>query len=624
VASRRARAARLAAAALAALALASCNAGVPRTGEVVTVSPMESVAPPADGGAIDEGSGPSAGLSETQVAQGFMAAMNTARPDTIGRWVMPEAREQVQLWSERTTVNVYHSFQPDLPVAQDGKRIVPVKLDMVGRLESGREWTPRSDEHTLDLELQRAGAESRVANPGKELWIRDLDFKRLYTPVEMFLVPDVRAADPVLAPVPVFVRRAPAGTPRPEVLQARARDAVACLLVGPQGRYAHLTTAIPRGTRLRSLVYAGGIVSVDLSARFADAGAGGSGELRVGQLIWTINRLIQTAQVRILVEGRELGGIGPDGFRGGGLWQRTRRPIAGLWPQRSRGDDAARVLFVRGGEIYTLPPQPNQTPKVVGFDAPSPKSAPTWSPDHHWIAFVANSGKDQQLWRVQPGLGALPTSVLGRLSPPSWSPDSARVYLLNRRQGQTKLLEVTWRTLGVRVLDLPDLPGGMRPGSVAVSPDGAFVLAVAAHGDPEPGDGGQLFLGQFGRDGVIAWADRPIAPGLGKVFSPVWVDPLTVAFIAETDGKDDLGRLWLMKRDGWDATAILNADPEGSTVVDIGRQLTVDPDGSSFIFTVRSQSGGSLWMVDRQGTSPRPLTLPTAKEFDSDPSFASR
>jgi len=108
------------------------------------------------------------------------------------------------------------------------------------------------------------------------------------------------------------------------------------------------------------------------------------------------------------------------------------------------------------------------------------------------------------------------------------------------------------------------------------------------------------------------------------VFSPVWVDAVTVAFIAETDNKDDIGRLWVMKRDGWDPTPVLNADPEATTVVDIGRQLTVDPSGSSFIFTVPSQSGASLWMVDRQGISPHPLTLPTAKEFDSDPSFASR
>jgi Tol biopolymer transport system component len=196
--------------------------------------------------------------------------------------------------------------------------------------------------------------------------------------------------------------------------------------------------------------------------------------------------------------------------------------------------------------------------------------------------------------------------------------------VLSKTQGRSQLLEVTRRTLGVVPLSLPTLPGGMRPTSVAVSPDGAWILAVADHGDPEFGDGGQLFLGRFSSEGVLGWYDRPIAPGLGKVFSPVWVDALTVAFIAETDSKDDPGRLWIMKRDGWDPTAVLNADPEGTTVVDIGRQLTVDPAGSNFIFTVRSQSGASLWMVDRQGISPRPLTLPTAKEFDTDPSFASR
>jgi hypothetical protein len=621
VASRRTRVARLAAGLA---ALAACTAGVPRSGEVVTVSPMQTALPPDGAGATDEGSGPPAGLSDTQVAQGFMSAMNTARPDTVQRWVMPKAGDQVRQWSEDTTVNVYRSYQPDLPGVQDGKRIVPVKLDMVGRLEGGHDWTPRSDEDTLRLELQKTGAEWRIANPGKELWVRDVDFKKLYTPVEMFLVPGAGTAGPRLAPVPVFVRRAPAGTPAQEVLEARARDAVACLLAGPRGRYVHLTSAIPRGTKLRSLVYDNGIVTVDLSDRFTDTNAGGSGELRVGQLVWTISRLIQTAQVRILVEGRQLGSVGLDSFQGGGLWQRNRRPIAALWPQRSSVADATRVLFVRSGELYTIPPQPNQSPKPVAFNAPSPKAAPTWSPDHRWIAFLAADGESQGLWLAQPGLQAFPATRPGRLSPPSWSADSSRMYMLSRAQGQTQLMEVTRRTLGVVMRPLPTLPGGMRPTSLAVSPDGAYALAVADHGDPEPGDGGQLFLGQFGPGGVIAWFDRPIAPGLGRVFSPVWVDALTVAFIAETDSKDDLGRLWMMKRDGWDPTPVLNADPEGTTVVDIDRQLTVDPAGSNFIFTVRSQSGASLWMVDRQGISPRPITLPSAKEFDTDPSFASR
>jgi Sporulation and spore germination/Lipoprotein LpqB beta-propeller domain len=622
VASRRTRRARPAAALAAALALASCTAGVPRTGEVVTVSPMQAPPPATEAGAIEEGGGPAAGLFDTQVAQGFMSAMNTVKPETIERWVMPKARDQVRAWSARPTVNVYRSFQPDPPVVEDGKRIVPVRLDMVGRLERGHEWSPRSDEDIFRLELQKAGAEWRVANPGKELWVREVDFKKLYTPVEMFLVPD--GGGRRLAPVPLFVRRAPPGTPAPEVLQARARDAVVCLLEGPSGRYVHLTSAIPPNTKLRSLVYDGGVVTVDLSSRFTDTRTGGSGELRVGQLVWTINRLVQTAQVRILVEGRRLGSIGLDSFQGGGPWQRNRPEIADLWPQRSSATDADRVLFARDGELYTIPPQPNQKPDVIGFNAPSPKSAPTWSPDHRWIAFLSASGQDQVLWLLQPGAQAFPTSLLGRLSPPSWSADSSRVYVLTRTQSGTQLVEVTRRTLGAVERDLPPLPGGMRPTSLAVSPDGAWVLAVADHGDPRPGDGGQLFLGRFGPEGVLGWYNRPIAPGLGRVFSPVWVDALTVAFIAETDNKDDVGRLWVMKRDGWDPTAILNADPEGAAVPDIGRQLTVDPSGSSFIFTVRTPTGASLWMVDRQGISPRPLTMPTAKEFDTDPSFASR
>jgi Sporulation and spore germination/WD40-like Beta Propeller Repeat len=624
VASRPARLARLTAGGLAALALAACTAGVPRTGEVVTVSPATPAVPPTDAGAVDEGSGPTAGLSDPEVARGFMLAMNTGRPEKVERWVMPADQKRVARWSKATTVQVYRSFQPELPVVQNDKRIVPIKAELVGRLQGGRDWTPLSEEATLPVELQNAGAEWRVANPGDELWIRDVDFKRLYTPVEVFLVPDLRAADPRLAPVPLFVRRAPSDTPAPKVLEARARDAIDCLLAGPQGRFAHLSSAIPRNTKLRSLVYAGGVVSVDLSARFTDTSAGGSGELRVGQVVWTVNRLIQTAQVRIEVEGRQLGAVGPDGFQGGGLWQRSRRPLPDLWPQRSGAAEGGRVLFVRGGEIYTVTPDPGQSPKVVGFEEPSPKSAPTWSPDRRWIAFLQGSGASQGLWLMQPGAGAFPTGLVGRLSPPSWSVDSAHLYVLRREQARTQLWEITWDTLGVRQLRLPPLPDGLRPTSLAVSPDGAFALAVADRDDAEPGDGGQLFLGQFGPDGVIRWPSRPIAAGLGRVFSPVWVDPLTVAFIAETEGKDDLGRLWTMKRDGWDPTPVVNPDADGTTLVDIGNQLTVDPDGSHFIFTVGSQSGAALWTVDRQGNGLRPLTQPTAKEFDADPSFASR
>ncbi len=97
---------------------------------------------------------------------------------------------------------------------------------------------------------------------------------------------------------------------------------------------------------------------------------------------------------------------------------------------------------------------------------------------------------------------------------------------------------------------------------------------------------------------------------------------MTIAFVAETDNKDDLGKLWTIKSDGWDPTAVLN-DSEVA-IGDIGNRLAVDPTGRSFVVTARSTNGASLWMINRQDKSVSYLTLPNPNDFDSDPSFASR
>ncbi len=153
-------------------------------------------------------------------------------------------------------------------------------------------------------------------------------------------------------------------------------------------------------------------------------------------------------------------------------------------------------------------------------------------------------------------------------------------------------------------------------------PARSVLVALGAARRAEPEDGGQLYLGVLGPDGVADWAPRPIAPGLGVIYSPVWVDPLTVAFIAQTHAKDDLGKLWIMKSDGWDPTPVA-LDPS-ENAINLGNQLAVDPAGANFVFTVRSESGTSLWMVARQGSVVRPLTAAANDDFVTDPSFASR
>jgi Sporulation and spore germination/WD40-like Beta Propeller Repeat len=607
--------------------LAACTAGVPQTGDVVTVGPVTTSLPQEDADAIQELGDPSSGQNEVEVATGYMRAMNTGDVTKIQRWVVSKDHDKVRHWSnEATTVRVYSVFEPDQPqVREDGRRVVPVKVKLVGQLQNGRDWYPATGDDVLNLELGNDGAETRVANPSG-IWMRDVNFARLYASTEVYLVADKTRPAPRLAAAPVFVRRGD-GDGDAEVPKLALRHALELLLAGPRGRYRNLDTAIPEGTVLRSFRYADNLATVDLSRRFAEAG--GSGQLRVGQVVWTVNRLLPTASVRILVEDRPVRTVGDEQFRTGRTWRRRDMPLAAMLPQRSpeRQDDA--VLFVRRGEIFTVTPEAGQPPQLKPLNARGTKSAPTWSPDRRSMAFLAGTGNKRVLWVTQPDRDRafLADELSGRLSPPSWSPDSKRVYVVSRDETGARLLEVSRRTLGVRQLSLPALPGGLRPSSVTVSPDGAFVLAVADRPDrkvleAEPVPGGQLFLGQFGPDGVIRWSPRQLAPGLGRVFSPVWVDPVTVAFIAETGNKDDLGKLWTVRSDGWDPTAVLN--DTGTPIGDIGNQLTVDPSGSSFIVPARSSNGISLWMVNRQQKSVSYLTTPAPTAFDVDPSFASR
>ncbi len=618
------------------LGLAACTAGVPQTGDVVVVSPVTSAPPPVDPEAFQDVNGPFSGQSDSEVAVGFMNAMNTGDVSKVQRWVMAgAAQDQVAAWAKPTaTVRVYSVFEPGPPRVSGQSRVVPIKVKLVGQLRDGRDWYPSTGEDLISLELRRNGSEARVANPGPAIWVRDVNFSKLYAPAEIYMAPDLTDPSPHLAPVPVFVPNATAGEEE-TAAEVRVKGALKLLLAGPQGRYGNLSTAIPPGTTLNGFRYARDVVTLNLSRRFMAPGEPGQlrvGQLRVGQLVWTVNRLIPTAAVRILVAGRPVRSVGIDLFRADRRWNRQDEPLRSMWPQRSpkRADDA--IVFVRDGEIYEIAPETGQSPRPVEVVAPSPKSAPTWSPDRRALAFLVGSGTAQSLWLVPPegadGKAELVTDGLpGKLSPPTWSPDSNKVYTVLRDGAGARLLEITRRTLRLRFLTLPPLPSGLQPASVAVSPDGAFVLAVADRPDrkveeAEPVPGGQLYLGQFGPEGVTDWSERQIAPGLGRIFSPVWVDPVTVGFIAETDNKDDLGKLWTIKSDGWNPTAVLNdADiPIG----DIGNNLTVDPTGTSFVVTARSSNGASLWMVNRQEKSVTYLTLASPNAFDTDPSFASR
>ena len=557
--------------------LAACTAGVPQTDEVVSVSSVTSAPQSVDPEAVRDLGGPFPGQDETDVVVGFMNAMNTGDVAKIQRWVMPDARPQVERWSAETaTVRVYSVFEPGAEyLSEDNRLIVPIKVKVVGELRKGRDWYPGTGDELLSLELAKDGAEPRVANPGPFMWMRDMSFSKRHTSAEVVMVPDLNDPSPLLAPVPVFVPAGPEDDRK--ALETRAKAALKLLLAGPKDRYGYLDTAIPPGTRLKWFRYAEDVATVNLTRGFA--APTGSGQLRIGQVFWTVNRLLPTAAVRILVEGRPVKTVGRDQFPAARTWTHRDVPLAAMWPQRSQEHENDSVLFVRRGEIYSIIPRPGQSPRPVELNAPT------------------------------------------------WSPDSKRVYVVARDETGTRLVEVARNNLVVRPLQLTPLPLGLELASVTVSPDGTSLLAVADRPgrrveEAEPVPGGQLYLGRFGPDGVTSWSQRQLAPGLGRVFSPIWVDPVTIAFVAETDNKDDLGKLWTIKSDGWDPTAVLN-DSEVA-IGDLGNRLAVDPTGRSLVVSARSTNGASLWMINRQDKSVSYLTLPTPNAFDSDPSFASR
>jgi hypothetical protein len=566
-------------------------------------------------------------LSEAQVAQGFMRAMATGEADRALPWIVPDkaAHAQVEGWKSGRALSVYHGeFQPQAAVDDRGQKIVGVRLQLVGTLDD-RRWVPDSRRVNIQLRLRQVDGEWRVANPGRAPWIDDTSFKQRYGPVDLFLV----AADGQhLAPIQVFLRRSAPGTPQVVALRSRAEAAVRSLLAEPEGLVSRtLTSAIPGGTQLRRLDYGDNVVAVDLSSQFA-APTAGAGALRLGQVVWTITRLIPTATVRLTVDGRPATTLGPDRFQADKAWRRTTPPLGdlftGLWPHRA--GSPSRLVFARNGELYTTELTPSARPTLLPYDATGQKLAPTWASRGNRLAFLLlGDGAERSLW-IGSGDGTTvkPAGVRGQLSPPSWLPDASKLLVMRQSSGQVELLGVTPGMQRASRLALAPMPGGLHPTVLRVSPDGAFVLGVGAGKRAKFGDGGLLFLGLLSVSGVVDWFPRPIAPGLGEVFSPVWVDSSTIAFIGKTSNKDDLAKLWIMDPDGWDPTPLLNLDPTSENAVDIGDQLTVDPTGNRFIFVVQSEDGTSLWMIDRLGASLRQLTAPGSNSFDNEPSFATR
>jgi hypothetical protein len=619
---------------LALLALAGCSAGVPRTGEVTTVSRIDSPNQrDLPGGR--EGTRPTVGLKPTELVQEYLRVASTGDPKIARPWVVPNAEATARLgaWTKRPSAWVYDNPTPkSVSPARKGEATVVMEVSMIGRFD-GRDWTPLAEERSLEFKLRRVDTEWRVANPDDEAWMSEDAFKERFRRMTLYMVSGGDQGQLVPAPT-FFDQRAPSAGE--DGIEKQAEEVLRLLLQGPRGGLEKgLGTAIPRGTRLESFSYvpSSGLATVDLSSEFTAPGVG-SGGLRVAQVVWTITELIPTAQVQIQVGGRQIETVGPDGFRLDRPYRGTAEELKALWPRRA--GSGTSVAFVRLGQVYTVPiDDPAAKPKVLPLPPSGQLHHPVWSPGGDHIAYQINAGQtnDVELTTATATAKEMTrTGLRGELSEPTWVPaEPDRLLALKRVRDRVELWSVTPGSDDKPVrLSLGELPDGLEPSLLRVSPDGGRVLAVMhsrqrlADGDRVSfgNDSGQLYLGVLGAGGVKQWVAGPLAPGQSDAHSPVWADPETIAFIGEGGAKGSRA-LWTIRVDGWDPTQVLASDRSADDGVDIADQLTVDPRGKTLVFKSSTDLSSSLWLVNINGRDLRALTPADSSILDSDPNLAS-
>jgi Sporulation and spore germination len=621
---------------LALLALAGCSVGVPRTGEVTTVSRIDSPNQrDLPGGRV--ANRPPPGLKPTELVREYLRVASSGDPEVARPWVVANADTTARLdaWTKRPSAWVYDNptLKPVGP-ARKGEATVVMAASMIGRFD-GRDWTPLAEERSLEFKLRKVGTEWRIAYPDDELWMSEEDFKERFRRMTLFMVSGSEGRQLVPAPT-FFDQRAPGSGAGEDGIESQAEEVLRLLLEGPRGRLEHgLETAIPLGTRLESFSYvpSSGLATVDLSSEFTAPGGPGSGGLRVAQLVWTITELIRTAQVQIQVDGRQVETVGPDGFRLDRPYRGSAEELRALWPRRA--GSGTTVAFVRRGQVYTVPiDDPAAKPRVL----PLPSGQlhhPVWSPGGDRIAYLIDAGQTNDVeltTATAAGTEMTRTGLRGELSEPTWVPaEPDRLLTLKRVRDRVELWSVTPGSDDKPVrLSLGELPDGLEPSLLRVSPDGGRVLAVMhsrqrlADRDQVSfgNDSGQLYLGVLGAGGVKRWVAGPLAPGQGDAHSPVWADPETIAFIGEGGAKGSRA-LWTIRVDGWDPTQVLASDRSDANAVDIADQLTVDPRGKTLVFKSSTDLSSSLWLVNVNGRDLRALTPADSSILDSDPNLAS-
>jgi hypothetical protein len=518
---------------------------------------------------------PEPGATPEEIVRGFIDAAASARQGhpVAREYLAPEAAGS---WSDEAGITV---LSPDYATVATKADAITLSAIPVGSVDPRGVFTVAGiGLFTRQFNLAQVDGEWRITDPPDGLIILEPDFERLYVTRDVFFI------DPTEQRVVPDPRLLIKGDAQPTALVQR-------LLDGPSGYIAAGVRNPLTGAQLRSAVTVrNGAAVVDLTALTTDPEPVLS--QICAQIVWTLDPLSQTVEIRVDGEPVDLSGI-PDA--------QTTGDWAGFDPDAVPLDAVGHYLYA--GALHTV---------STGAPAPGPAGTGAYGLSSAAVSADPRTGRLSFLVGVRsdasgatlyagPYDGDLAPVLTGAtLNRPTVASTRSEAWVV--RDG-TDVVRVP-ASGAPQAVNAPTLQGLGRADVLTLSPDGVRAALVV------DGPGGRgLYVGTVVRseDGSVELRDlRDVAPTLSQVVDVAWRDSANLLLLAANEG-DDRVVPYDVGVDGWGLgtvpTAGLPSQPV-SVAAAPTRQPLVNAGG-----TIWQLSGGT-WVTLVRGAEPLPGTAP--------------
>jgi hypothetical protein len=228
---------------------------------------------------------PKPGWTAVQVVKGFLAACASfANNHAVARQYLDPAKRHT--WKPGWAVTVVGAprvgqairFAHNVGLPNNQGEKVPVTGEELATLSDTGQYRFTTGSSTYSFRLFRVAGEWRIDNPPSRLLLTESDFKRVYTPRNLYYV---ASAAQKLVPDPVFV-------PLQATSAILANKLVTALLHPPEGWLAGgVSTAFPTGAKLLRATLNDGTATINLGGAAVHAPEAQLSYM-TSQLVWTL------------------------------------------------------------------------------------------------------------------------------------------------------------------------------------------------------------------------------------------------------------------------------------------------------------------------------------------------